>query len=220
MKRTIVIISLLIIAVMLGSIVLFHCDNTNTQNVSVIKQDKQQLIHSEQQVNLIDKHYQQDMTSLKKRSDSLQSELDQTQIKLKIAKLKLSQSEVNVLHLAKKDTTHESMPQQLDDCDSLKQQVLAFTSLMDSTQSVYESNIMQLQNQVAVRNSELVICRSSYTEMKNLMSDNLERERQLTADLQTAYKQQRRQVLQSKLLAGGFLLLSGITTTLYLNSKR
>jgi uncharacterized protein YxeA len=217
MKRTVVIIALLIIAVMLGSLALFHNDKPN---LTIVKQDKKQLIQSEQQVNRIDKHYQHDMASLKKRNDSLQGELNITQVKLRIAKLKLGQSEITVLHFAKKDTTHESVREQLIDCDSLKQQVLAYASLMDSTRSVYECDITQLLNKVAIRDSELVICKSAYSEMKNLMSENLERERQLTEDLQTAYKQQKRKVLQSKLLAGGFILLSGITTTLYLNSKK
>ncbi len=217
MKRTIVIISLLIIAVMLGSIALFHNDKPN---VSTVKQDKQLLIKSEQQVKLIDSHYQQDIALLKKRSDSLQSELNQTQVKLQVAKVKLSQSEITVLHFAKKDTTHESVREQLSDCDSLKEQVFAFAGLMDSTRNIYECNITQLRNVVAIKDSELVICKSAYSEMKNLMDENLERERQLTEDLQTAYKQQRRKILQSKLLAGGFLILSGITTTLYLNSKK
>lgn len=217
MKRTVVIISLLIIAVMLGSIALFHNDKPNTES---LKTEKKQIVQSEQQVNLIDKDYHQSLVRMKQRSDSLQKALNQTQLKLQAAKLKLGQSEITVLHFAEKDTTHESVREQLSDCDSLKEQVLAFAGLIDSTRNFYECNITQLQNKVAIRDSELVICKSAYSEMKNLMSENLERERQLTEDLQIAYKQQKRKTLQSKLLAGGFLLLSGITTTLYLNSKK
>jgi uncharacterized protein YxeA len=217
MKRTVVIIFLLIIAVMLGSIALFHRDNTGAPN---IKTSKQQIAQSESQVKLIDENYEQAMLLFKKRNDSLQRELKQTQLKLQAAKVRLDQSQISVLHFANKDTAHESIVQQLSDCDSLKTQVIAFAGIIDSTRDIYECNIMQLQNKVAIRDSELVLCQSSYTEMKNLMDENLERERQLTEDLQTAYKQQRRKAIQSKLLAGGFLLLSGITTTLYLNSKQ
>jgi uncharacterized protein YxeA len=218
MKRTAVIISLLIIiAVMLASIVLLKPTQFDTH---YLKESKQQIAQSESQVKLIDKEYQQKMSLFKHRGDSLQNELNKTQVKLQVAKAKLNQSETTVLHFAKKDTAHESISQQLSDCDSLKTQVLAFACLMDSTRNIYECNIMQLQNKVAIRDSELLICRSSYTEMKNLMDENLERERKLTEDLQIAYKQQRKKVIQSKLLAGGFLLLSGITTTLYLNSKK
>jgi len=138
MKRTIVIIALLIICVMLGSISLFHRSKPDTQKLKV---DKNKISKDQQQVNLIDKHYNQSLTLLKQRADSLQQELSQTQFKLKVAKVKLSQSEIAVIHLAKKDTTHETVKEQLTDCDSLKQQVLAFTDIMDSTRSIYECNI-------------------------------------------------------------------------------
>jgi hypothetical protein len=217
MKRTIVIIALLIICVMLGSIALFHRSKPDTQK---LKADKNKIVQDQQQVNLIDKNYNQSLTLLKQSADSLQEELNQTQWKLKIAKVKLNQSEIAVIHLAKKDTAHETVKEQLTDCDSLKQQVLAFTDIMDSTRSIYECNLQQLQNTVAVRDSEIVVCNSSYLQMKNLMEENLQRERQLTDELQTAYKQQRKKALHNKLLAGGFLILSGIAATLFLNAQK
>jgi hypothetical protein len=90
-----------------------------------------------------------------------------------------------------------------------------FASKVDSTQGLYDCAVSRLESMVAIKDSEIVVCRSSYTELKCLMDENLMREQKLTEDLQTVYKQQRRKTLQSKLMAGGFLIMTGITTSLY-----
>lgn len=185
-----------------------------------LKPDKTQVIQSEKALSAVDAHYQSTIASLQKRSDSLQTELNQTQFKLKVAKLKLQQSKFDVVTLAKKDTTGQTEIQQLTDCDSLKEQVLLFTNWVDSTQSDYEKNITQLTNLLAIKDSQIVICSTSYSDLKSIADDNLQRERKLTEDLNTAYKQQRKNRIQNKVWAAGFLILSGITTTLFINSRK
>lgn len=186
----------------------------------VYKPDKTQVVQSEKQISVVDKHYQHAIVSLQRQSDSLQKELTQTQYKLKVLKLKLQQSKFDVVELAKKDTTGISKMQQLNDCDSLKQQVLLFTNWVDSTQTDYEQNIAEFNNLLAVKDSQLVICSTSYTDLKSIADDNLQRERKLTEDLNTAYKQQRKNRIQNKFLAAGFLILTGITTTFLINSRK
>lgn len=128
--------------------------------------------------------------------------------------------EVQTVAVAEKKSDTLSIEQFLNDCDSLKQQTLAYVAWVDSTQSIYESNISQLENMVAIKDSQVVICRASYLQIKGLLDENLERERKLSDDLNTAYKSQRKKVLQNKLLAGGMLILSGIATTLYINANK
>jgi hypothetical protein len=146
--------------------------------------------------------------------------LSVTQSKLKTTKFKLNQSQIALVALAEKKSDTLSFEALLNDCDSLKQQTLAYVAWVDSTQSIYETNLVQLQEMVATKDSQIVICSASYAQIKGLLDDNLERERKLTEDLNTAYKSQRRKVLQNKLLAGGMLLLSGIATTLYINANK
>ena len=214
MKKTLIVI--LITAFITGMFLLFgKCSSDQP-----LKQDKTQVIQSEKQVSLVDKHYQTAIISLQKNSDSLQNELNQTQFKLKVLKLKLQQSKFDVVTLAKKDTTGISEIRQLNDCDSLKQQVLLFANWVDSTQTDYEKNITQLNNLLAIKDSQLVICTSSYSDLKSIAEDNLQREQKLTEDLNTAYKQQRKNRIQNKLLAAGFLILSGVTTTLLIKSRQ
>ena len=211
MKRNII-IGLIIAAVMLGAFVLFDKSTTSPQS---LKPDKERLAKDEKTVSLIDKHYTLAMNRLKEHGDSLETELKITKEKLSAAKLLLGKSEILTVHLAEKDTAHESVRQKITDCDSLKKQVLLFAGKVDSTQGLYDFAVSRLESMVAIKDSEIVVCRSSFTELKSLMDENLMREQKLTEDLQTAYKQQRRKTLQSKLMAGGFLIMTGIATSLY-----
>lgn len=185
-----------------------------------VKPDKTQVIKAEVKLNSTDKAYKTAFEKLKTHSDSLQKELSLTQSKLRIAKFKLNQSQISLVALAEKKSDTLNPKQLLNDCDSLKQQTLAYVALVDRTQSNYDTNIVQLQEMVATKDSQIVVCTASYAQLKGLLDDNLERERKLTEDLNTAYKSQRRKVLQNKLLAGGMLILSGIATILYINANK
>jgi hypothetical protein len=210
-------ITILITALIVGAILFLGTCNTNVEKV---KPDKTQLIKAEKQVSSIDILYREKFVQLKMHSDSVEKNLFLTQNKLQTAKMKLGQSEIELLKLAKEETDSLSVTEQLTNCDSLKAQALSFTNMVDSTQCIYETNISELKNLVATKDSEIVVCRSSYEAIKSVADENLDRERKLTEDLQTAYKVQKRKVIQNKLLAGGILLLSGISTTLYINANK
>ncbi len=185
-----------------------------------VKPDKTEIIKASEKAESIDTSYKIAFESLKTHSDSLQKELNVSQSKLKATKFKLNQSQTALVALAEKQSDTLSFEALLNDSDSLKQQTLAYVAWVDSTQSIYETNLVQLQEMVATKDSQIVICTASYAQLKGLLDDNIERERKLTEDLNTAYKSQRRKVLQNKLLAGGMLLLSGIATTLYINANK
>lgn len=185
-----------------------------------VKPDKTEINKTEVKAESIDKSYNVAFEKLKTYSDSLQKELSFTQSKLKATKFKLNESQTALVALAEKKSDTLSFEQLLNDCDSLKQQTLLYITWVDSIQTIYDTNIVQLQEMVAIKDSQIVVCNSSYAQLKGLLDENLERERKLTEDLNTAYKSQRRKVLQNKLLAGGMLILSGIATTLYINANK
>lgn len=214
MKRVPLII--LLTALIIGLFLLVTTCNT-TENK---KPDKTQIIKASEKAERIDESYNKDFNILKSHSDSLQKELSITQSKLKVTKLKLNQSQIALVALAQKKSDTTSIEQFLSDCDSLKAQTLSYVAWVDSTQSSYESNISQLQELVATKDSQIIIGRNVYSDLKNLFDENLLREQKLTADLNTAYKSQRRKVIQNKLLAGGMLILSGIAATLYINAQK
>lgn len=185
-----------------------------------VKPDKTEIKKAEVKAESIHENYNATFEVLKAHNDSLQKELSATQSKLKAARFKLSQSQNALISLAEKKSDTANVSQLMTECDSLKHQSLDYVAWVDSTQSIYKQNISQLENLLATKDSQIVICRTSYSQLKDLLDENLIREQKLSEDLKTAYKSQRRKVLQNKLLAGGMLILSGIATTLYINANK
>lgn len=210
-------IVILITALCIWLFLLFNTCSNDTQH---LKPDKTQTEKAEQQVSLVDYHYQEAFILLKVHSDSLEKELSKAQRQLVATKIKLEQSKFDVVSLIEKDTSGLSVQQKLNDCDSLKEEVSDFVFWVDSTQTDYETTIKQLNNIVAVKDSEIVVCQISYTQLKSITDDNLQRERKLTEDMETAYKQQRKNRIQNKFLAAGFLILTGVTTSLLIKSRQ
>lgn len=210
-------IVILITALCIGLFLLFSTCSNDTEH---LKPDKEQIQNAEHEANLVEKYYQNAFINLKVHSDSLERVLNKTQRQLIATKIKLEQSKFNVVSLVERDTSGLSVQQKLNDCDSLKEEVSDYVVWVDSTQNGYEAEIRQLTNIVAVKDSEIVVCQISYTQLKSISDDNLQRERKLKEDLETAYKQQRKNRIQNKFLAAGFLILSGITTSLIIQSRQ
>ncbi|MEO6301581.1 MAG: hypothetical protein ABIP51_00285 [Bacteroidia bacterium] len=210
-------IVILITALCIG---LFLLLSTCSDDPHHLKPDKESIQNAKHEAGLVEAHYQNAFINLKIHSDSLEKALGKTQKQLIATKIKLEQSKFSVVKLLEKDTAGLSVQQKLNDCDSLKEEVSDYVFWVDSTQSNYETTISQLHTIVAVRDSEIVVCQISYTQLKSISDDNLQRERKLTEDLQTAYKQQRKKQVQNKVLAVGFLILSAVTTSLLIQSRQ
>lgn len=80
--------------------------------------------------------------------------------------------------------------------------------------SACNETITGLELVVANRDSLIVIHKQVETNLRDILKEQAEREQQLTAELNTAYKHQRRKVIQNKFLSAGLIFLSGLTTTL------
>lgn len=210
-------IVILITALCIGLFLLFSTCSNDPQH---LKPDKEQFQNAQHEASLVEEYYQNAFINLKVHSDSLERVLNKTQKQLIATKIKLEQSKFNVVSLIEKDTSGLSVQQKLNDCDSLKEEVSDYVFWVDSTQCDYETTIKQLTNIVAVKDSEIVVCQISYTSLKSITDDNLQREQKLTEDLETAYKQQRKNRIQNKVLAVGFLILSGVTTSLLIQSRQ
>ncbi len=92
--------------------------------------------------------------------------------------------------------------------------------ITDSLISGYEAKLSVTDSLVGLRDSQLVVCDQAYQQMKNLVDEQTERERQLKRDLSTALKQQKRKRIQSRILAVGLLFVSGITTSLLIKTNK
>lgn len=174
--------------------------------------------NNEKEMFALDHKYNHNLSVLQERADSLQKELSKTKSSLTLSKQKLRSSELKLFSLAQKDTS-SNVIEQLSDCDSLKAEVIAYVNQVDSTRNLYDSTISQLQSLVAVKDTSLFVCKASYDKLKILSEDNLRREQRLTEELEQSIKVQKRKTLQNKFLSAGFLILSGIVTSILIKAK-
>jgi hypothetical protein len=205
---------IVLIAVLSCCILLDTCSNKKP----TVKPQQIELKHAIAVVSSIEKQYQEAIVSLKKHNEDLQRELAQTKEQLTVAKLKQAQSKNTLLRSARKDTIGKNPREQLADCDSLKQQVIAYVNIVDSTQCLYEKNIGELHHVIESKDEEIAIANTAYSDLKSATVENFKREQQLTDDLKKAYKKQRRKNFSNKLLGVGVIVLTAVSGLLYLNA--
>ena len=214
MKRLTILIAFLI----LGSLFCTFQTCDWVERIPDLTPEKYWREQNEKEMFSLNQKYQQNLALLQFRNDSLTKELAITKSKLKSSKLKQQVSELKVLALAKKDTS-TNVTEELSNCDSLKKEVIAYVHQVDSTQALYEGTIAQLESLLAIKDTSLIVCKTSYNDLKQINEDNLRREQRLTADIEQSIKVQKRKTWQNKLLAGGFLILSGILTSILIIKK-
>jgi hypothetical protein len=114
--------------------------------------------------------------------------------------------------VGRKDTSRFSAVVQ----DSIPQLVdsLVFTSQQSDT--ACDQTIRELENQVANRDSTIFLHRNVEDNLREVQKRQELSNQYLTEQLNTAFKNQRKRSRQNKLLAGGLLILSGITTSILL----
>lgn len=214
MKRTGFFISFLIITAAFFALQLCNPPEPSGN----IKPEKFWREQNEKELFSLQQKYEKSLSTLQTINNSLKKELTVTKSKLKSSKLKQHLSEVKILALAEKDSGN-NVVEELSKCDSLKAEVISYIHQVDSTEALYDSTIVQLENLLAIKDTSLIVCKASYDQLKEITEDNLRRELRLTADLEQAIKVQKRKTLQNKLLAGGFLILSGILTSILIIKK-
>lgn len=209
-------IVILITALCTGLFLVFSTCHDNPPDQ---KYEKQLLKESAEKINSIHAHYQTQLAHMKRGVDSLSKALSKAEKQLIATQIQLKQKQQRVLKLVESDTSELAVKEKLNNCDSLKLEVKEYVVWVDSTQLHYEKVIKELHQLIALKDSELVVCRVSYTDINQLATDNIERERRLTEALNTAYKSQKRKQLQSKVWMASFLILSGITASFLINTK-
>lgn len=79
--------------------------------------------------------------------------------------------------------------------------------------------IRSLEQIVINRDSSICLYKKNEANLRDLQREQMLREQQLTEQLSTAYKVQRKKILQNKFLAGGLVFITGFTATLLINQK-
>ncbi|MBI3518052.1 MAG: hypothetical protein HY062_01675 [Bacteroidetes bacterium] len=178
-----------------------------------------QLEKQKEKLASIDTGYKSGSLNFHKQNDSLLKELKGYKFLLAESRTQLKSERNQVAVLLTRIKTNSDLPCDSVLIDSLSQSIVSVNLITDSLIHQYEVKDSTWQNLVAIRDTQIVLCNRSYMEMKNLAQEQLIREQQLTENLNTALKQQKRKRLQNRILAAGMLFVSGITTTLYIKSK-
>jgi hypothetical protein len=198
----------LISAFIIGLVVCFiavkSCsDKPHQVNIAEIKK------HMEFENNQIDvshKKYQQELKQYELKTDSLTKKNKDLSFRLNNARILLKQQQTKVV---------SNIP-----CDTLKQEVLVLNGVINNADSMCIENISSLNQSIAIRDTQLIFCNRNYQSLFDLQKENRIREQQLTDELKIAYKHNKRKRFESKMLSAGLMIMTGITTTLFIKSQK
>lgn len=103
--------------------------------------------------------------------------------------------------------------------DSLMPIATDYFATQAQSDSSCNETIRALEQVATNRDSSIVMYKQAETNLRDLQKEQALREQLLTDQLNTAYKSQRRKIIQNKFLASSLLLLSGFTTTLLITQS-
>ena len=198
------IISAFIIGIVVCFIAVKSCNNKSHQaNIAEIKKD---IKFENNQIDNAHKKYQQQIKQYELKTDSLSKQNKDLSFRLNNARKLLKQQQTKVVSI---------IP-----CDTLKQEVLVLNGLTNNVDSLCTESINSLNQSIAIRDTQLTFCNRNYQSLFDLQKENRIREQQLTDELKVAYKQNKRKRFESKMLSAGLMIMTGITTTLFIKSQK
>lgn len=180
-------------------------ENTATKPKTV----KQQIKKIEVQVQQADDDYRDAVQSLLKENDSLIFAVTYAKDELQKSKRKVSFLQKQIDNTIAIQETVPDTASKLAYCDSLKSEIVNLIVESSIRDSLCDSTVSILSAQVQNKDSSFKICEKSYEEMKNLLDSSLLQQMNLAEELNKYCKKVRRKVFQSRLLAGGAMVLSG-----------
>lgn len=198
------IISAFLIGIVVCFIAVKSCnDKPHQVNIAEIKKD---IKFENNQIDNSHKKYQQQIKQYEFKTDSLSKQNKDLSFRLNTARKLLKQQQTKVVSI---------IP-----CDTLKQEVLVLNGLTNNADSLCTESINSLNQSIAIRDTQLTFCNRNYQSLFDLQKENRIREQQLTDELKIAYKQNKRKRFESKMLSAGLMIMTGITTTLFIKSQK
>ena len=196
--------SAFIIGIIVCFIAVKSCDDKPKQ-VNV-KEIKKEIKTSGNLAETIQQDYQKAKQAFSKVADSLTTENQKLNVKLQVTRALLKKQQTVVV---------SNIP-----CDTLRKEVIVLNDLCNVQDSLCSVSISSLNQAVAVRDSQIVMCNRSYQSMFDIQKENQQRQMQLAEGLNTAYKANRKKRFENKMLTYGLMIMSGITTTLFIKSQQ
>lgn len=157
-------------------------------------------------------NYTKQVERLQKQKDSLQKTVDDSKAKISRFRTKAGSLEKQLQAITSNTITGDSV--------SKKEIAPLVDSLViagDNSDRSCDETIVLLETIVANRDSSIIFQKQIEANLRDLGKEQELRNKYLTDQLNIAYKAQKRKTRQNKLLAGGLLILSGITTSLLIS---
>lgn len=198
------IFSAFIIGIIVCFIALRTCDDKPKQ-VNV-KEIKKEITNSSNLAETLQRNFQKAKQEFNKVADSLKTENQKLSVKLQITRTLLKKQQKLVT---------SNIP-----CDTLRKEVVVLNRLSNEQDSICSLNINSLNQAVAIRDSQIVMCSRTYQSMYDIQKENQQRQMQLAEDLKTALKANRKKRFENKMLTCGLMIMTGITTTLFIKSQQ
>lgn len=203
-SKLLIIIALLSIVMIIGTCSIIQhprgIDHSQTEDtiVSLWKKEKEQL----------QKNYEARISKLETDKDSLQVIVKVKKKALAKYQAKTSYLEIQLRQAILKVDRSGLYP------DSLMPAANEYFTAEAQGDTICNETISMLESIVGNRDSTIVLFKAKEENVRLLQQEQELRNRLLTEQLNTAYKQQKKKILQNKLLAGGLIFISGFTTTL------
>ena len=105
-------------------------------------------------------------------------------------------------------------------CDTLRKEAQTLSELSTWQDSLCDQTIQSLTDAIAIRDSQLVVCDRSNTALFDLQRENQLREMKLNEDLKSALKTCRKKRFENQALSIGWMIMAGITTSLFIKTQQ
>lgn len=171
-----------------------------------LKEIRQSIKVSEKQAKQIDQDYSRLKKEFLKLADSLKDENKKLSSQLSASKSLLRKQQLIV---------KKQLP-----CDTLRKETLVLSKLSKWQDSLCDLSIQSLQEGIAIRDSQLVMCDRSYASMNDLQKENQLREIQLSEDLKTALRSIKKKRFENRALFVGWMIMAGLTTSLFIKTQQ
>ena len=171
-----------------------------------VKEIKKEITNSGNLAETLQRNFQKAKQEFNKVADSLKTENQKLNVKLQVTRALLKKQQTLVT---------SNIP-----CDTLRKEVVVLNELSNEQDSLCSLNISSLNQAVAIRDSQIVMCNRTYQSMYDLQKENQQRQMQLAEDLKTALKANRKKRFENKMLTCGLMIMTGITTTLFIKSQQ
>lgn len=163
--------------------------------------------------------YAKKADSLNRQNNQLAFQLSDTKAALVTANTKTASLQKEIFNLLdQRFTSQKNGPSHLDaSCDSLANTIPVLIAASKEKDSLYSSEVADLESQVQNRDSVVTLQQQQYETLKASFTKSIEAQTILTSDNKALTKTVRQQRTKSKLLSATLFILSGAAATYLLH---